>query len=192
MVRRVFRQEVKQARWSRVCPKHQWILLRFFLFFCPVWSHVHLVPHKHRTKWASWPQRAQTLRQDAGDQSRWMDKRIHENNGKALIWMTHCEHNVPTTRNKWKSWIQKVLLWKRKNFVLWWPYAVNCKTRISFLTLSVVLIGLNLFLKTYPISPLSISFPSWCCHSINSLPSEILGQEVRKNIEPDPHLYKVI
>jgi len=31
------------------------------------------------------PQTAQTLRKDAGDQPRWMDKRIHQNNGKALI-----------------------------------------------------------------------------------------------------------
>lgn len=68
----------------------------------------------------------------------------------------------------------------------------NRVTRISFLTLSVVLIGLNLFLKTYPISPFPISFPSWCCHSINSLPSEILGQEVKENTEPDPHWYKLI
>lgn len=68
----------------------------------------------------------------------------------------------------------------------------NCMTRIAFLTLSVVLIGLNLFLKTYSIFPFPISFPLWRCHSINSLPSEILGQEAKKSIEPDPHWYKLI
>lgn len=99
-------------------------LVMVFLFFCLVWSHVHLVPHKQRTKWAFRPQRPQTLKSDARDQSRWMDKRIPENNGKTLIWMTHCEHNKAATRNKWKNWIQKVLQWKTKNFV-WWPYRVT-------------------------------------------------------------------
>lgn len=73
----------------------------------------------------------QTLRGDA-DQSRWMDNRIHKNNGKEFTWMMHCKHNTSTARNTGKSWTQKVLLWKMKNFVPQWVYAITAWLEFHF------------------------------------------------------------
>lgn len=58
----------------------------------------------------------------SGGQSRWIDTKIQRNNRKALVWVML---NISATKNKWKKWIQKVLLRKIGNFVLWWPYAVT-------------------------------------------------------------------